>query len=89
MALGAQPAGLVWLFVRRGLVLAVVGASAGLLASYFVLSFIQRTVPAFPGNDITMAVGISCVFVATAAVACWVPALKAARVDPVRALRAD
>jgi predicted permease len=89
MALGAQAGSVVWIFVRRGLILALTGASVGLVASYFVLIFIARTLPQIPGNDLPMAAGIAIVLVAIALSACWLPAWRASKIDPITALRVE
>lgn len=89
MALGAQAGQVVWLFVRRTLLQLVIGLSlgiAGALAVGKLLStFLRDTNPRDP---ITLAL-VSVLLVVVAMVASIWPARKAARVDPVVALRAD
>ena len=89
MALGAQSEQVVWLFVRRTLLQLVVGLSlgiAGALAVGKLLSTFLRDTN--PRDLITLAL-VSVLLVVVAMVASIWPARKAARVDPVVALRAD
>ena len=89
MALGAQPAGLIWLFLRNGMQLAGFGAVAGLAASYFLLNYMEKMMPFLPGNDPRIALGVALVLVVVALAACWLPARRTAKVNPTVALRAE
>jgi putative ABC transport system permease protein len=89
MALGAQADQVVWLFVRRTLLQLVIGLAlgiAGALAVGKLLSTFLRDTD--PRDPITLALGSVLLVVVTLAASIW-PARKAARVDPVVALRAD
>jgi putative ABC transport system permease protein len=88
-ALGATPGGLVWLFVRRSAILAIGGLAAGLLAYQLMLSPITRQLLGSVGIDTTAATVSVATLLATTLVAGLVPGLRAARVDPIRALRAE
>ena len=50
MALGAQPGGILWLFVRNGLVLAFAGAALGLVGAFVLTTTLGRLLPALPGR---------------------------------------
>lgn len=89
MALGAQPAGLVWLFLKNGVQLAVIGAATGLVASFFLLNILANMFSSVPGNDRWVVVGMAFLLVAVALVACWLPARRTTRIDPTVALRAE
>ena len=90
MALGAQPRGLIWLFVKNGLVLAGIGAAIGLSLSFaLVIRFLSRLLPALPGKDPLIVVCAALLLVAVALVACWLPARRTTRVSPTVALRAE
>jgi predicted permease len=89
MALGAQPRGLVWLFLRNGIKLAVLGAAIGLVAAYFLVMILSQVVPALPGKDPYVVVAVSVVLVAVALVACWLPARRITKINPTIALRAE
>jgi putative ABC transport system permease protein len=87
MALGAQAPQVVWLFLKRTLVQLAAGLAIGLGGALFVgtllQSFLVRTEPRDP---ITLGC-ISLLLIAVAAAASILPARRAARVDPVVALR--
>jgi putative ABC transport system permease protein len=89
MALGAQPAGLRGMFVRQGLLLAVVGAALGLIAAAgltrLMSSLLFKTAALDP---VTYAV-VSGVLILAAALASYFPARRATAVDPVEALRTE
>jgi ABC-type antimicrobial peptide transport system permease subunit len=89
MALGAQRATVVGEVVRRGLVLVVLGVMLG-LAGAFALT---RTLTSFlfgvqPTDPATFA-AVSALLLFVALLASYVPARRAASVDPVTALRAE
>jgi ABC-type lipoprotein release transport system permease subunit len=89
MALGALPGGIVWLFVRNGLALAVTGAVLGLVAAYFLVAMLGRLLPALPGRDPLVVAGAAVLLVLIALFACWLPARRTTRVNPTVALRAE
>jgi len=89
MALGAQPQGVVWLFLRNGLWLASIGAAIGLAAAFALVATLSRILPALPGKDPTMILCSAIVLVGVALFACWLPARKTTRINPTIALRAD
>jgi predicted permease len=89
MALGAQPPAVVALVLRQGLATTLAGVGAGLigslLAAYGIRSLLFGVVPADP---LTFA-GVVLLLVAVATVACYLPARRATRVDPISALRSE
>ena len=89
LAIGASPADVVWLFVREGAALTVVGVSAGLAgalaAGRWISSLLYGVTPADPA---TLAI-VVCALSGAAALATYVPARRAAHVDPTEALRAE
>jgi putative ABC transport system permease protein len=89
MALGAEPKGIVWLFVRNGLVLASIGAALGLGISFILVTMLARILPALPGKNPVVVVCAALVLVAVALFACWLPARRTTKVSPTVALRAD
>jgi predicted permease len=89
IALGAQPGAVGRGIARQGIVLALVGAAVGLLA--FLL--LAQSLRAFlfevaPTDPLTLA-GVVTLLVVVAAGASWLPAVRAARISPVEAMRAD
>jgi putative ABC transport system permease protein len=89
LALGARPRSLRALVVARGLLVAGVGLGLGLPLAYAATkSFAHLLYGVQPLDPLVGAVTVAIVL-ATAAVASFVPARRAARVDPVIALRAE
>lgn len=89
LALGASRGGMVWLVLRRSLILAGAGIAAGVAASLGLARFARTLLYGIPETDpaaLAAAVGI---MLAVAVVAAIVPARRAAQMDPLRALRAD
>ena len=89
MALGAQPRDVLWLVVRQGLWLALIGGAAGTagaLAMGRALSSLLYGVSAGDAASFSVAIGLA---VVTALAACLLPARRAAALDPLQGLRAD
>lgn len=88
-ALGATRANILALVLRDGLRLTVFGLALGILgalgASQALLSLLFRTSPLDP----LAWMGIILLFIVVATLACWLPARRAARVDPAVTLRAE
>jgi predicted permease len=89
LALGAEPRQVLTMVIRGGLGLAAVGVVIGLAGaaglSQFLTSVLYGVTPADP---VTFAATAG-IFVLTAAAASWLPARRAARLDPVETLRAE
>ena len=89
MALGAQTVQVRRMVVRQGLVLAVIGAGIGLVGAVVLSRLIGSLLYGITPNDpLTLGVVTGGLLV-VAAVASWLPAMRAARIDPIEALRAD
>jgi putative ABC transport system permease protein len=89
VAIGAGRWDVAWLFLRRGLVQIAIALAIGLPAAVALGAVAQlRLVEIEPTDPVTM-LGITVVMAAVALIACVVPARKAAKVDPLTALRAD
>jgi predicted permease len=87
MALGAQPAGIVRLVLRRVGVLIVVGLALGLAASLWAAQFLGPLLFQVEARDPATFVGAAGVLVGAGVVAAWLPARRAARLDPAAVLR--
>ena len=89
LALGAAAQSVAAGFLRQGLVLSLIGAASGLLAA-LALTRIMRPLlyEVSPGDPVTFG-AVSVGLVLAAAVASYLPARRAARVDPSEALRAE
>jgi len=89
LAVGASPSGVVWLFVREGLVLTAVGLAAGLAGALAAGQWMRTLLfEVRPADPATFA-GVGCALTVAAVLATYVPARRAARVDPTDALRTD
>ena len=87
MALGAQTGNVLGLVLSEGLRLALLGAGIGLAGSFFAARLLSGMLfGVTPGDPMTFA-GVAFVLVAVAMVACYIPARRATRVDPLVALR--
>ena len=87
MALGATSNALLLSFGGRGLKLTLVGLGIGLGLAVIVARFMTGMFYGFRPNFIATTVVASLVLFAVAALACWFPARRAMRVDPMEALR--
>jgi len=89
LAVGASPAGVVWLFVREGVELTLVGLGAGLAGALAAGRWISALLfGVTPADPVTLAI-VACALAGAAALATYVPARRAADVDPTDALRAE
>jgi putative ABC transport system permease protein len=89
MALGADRTRVVALIVREGVILALVGLGFGLIGAYFVGRAMQSTLYGVGAMDFTAFGAVGAILVIAALLACWVPALRAASVEPMRVLRTE
>lgn len=87
MALGAQPGTVMRMVVWQGLVLTIVGIAVGIGGSYALTGLIARWLYGVGPHDPLVLVGVSLLMSLVALAACLVPARRAARVDPMIALR--
>jgi putative ABC transport system permease protein len=87
LALGAQASNIFTLVVGKGLVLVATGVAIGLAIAFAVTRFISSLLFGIsPTDAVTFAV-VSLLLVAVALFACYFPARRATRVDPMIALR--
>jgi predicted permease len=89
MALGAQRGQVIGLVMRGGLQLVAVGLAIGLAAAAGTARLIQTLLYEVKPMEPVVYGGVAVLFTAIAAVACLIPSLRAARIDPLNALRAD
>ena len=88
-ALGAQRGDVLWLIMRNGLRLAAMGTAIGLALAFTLTFVLGRVMPEVPGKSAAVTLGLSLLIVAVALVACWLPARRVTKVDPIIALRGD
>ncbi len=87
MALGAQRFDVLKLVVKKGIVLGVVGVAAGLAASFALTRLISTLLFEVTATDAATFTAVSVGLFLVTLIACYVPARRATRVDPLKALR--
>lgn len=87
IALGAQRKTILGMVLRQGLILAVAGACIGILGAWIVSHLIAELLYGVsPGDPLTF-ISLTVVLIVVALAACYIPARRAMRVDPIIALR--
>ena len=89
MAIGAAPADVIWLVVREGATLTVVGLGAGLAGALVAGRWLSAQLFGITATDPATLAVVVCALAAAAACATYGPARRAAGVDPSDALRAE
>jgi putative ABC transport system permease protein len=89
IALGAQPADVLRLVLRQGMRLAVAGIGLGVLAALLVAGLIKTLLYDVSANDPATFAGVALLLTLVALLACYVPARRATKVDPMAALRSE
>ncbi len=87
MALGAQPAEILWLVVGQGMKLAGLGAAAGLVAAVAIARLLRNQLFHVSAFDPPTFVLMAAALIGAAMLASYIPARRATRVDPMVALR--
>ena len=89
IALGAGTHMVRWQVLRQGLVLTAIGLTVGLAGSYASVQALRSLLFGITPHDMTTFVVAAVLLTATTVLACLVPSIRATRVDPVVALRAE
>ena len=89
VALGATAAALIRLVAAQGVRLLAFGFFAGGIASWVAIRIVHHQWPDVPVADQFIWLGAAVVLSGAVAIACWIPARRASRVDPMIALRAE
>jgi hypothetical protein len=89
IALGAEAAAVRWQVLRHGLMLSFVGLMLGLAGGYVAAQTISSLLFGVTAGDLTTFAVAAALLIVTAMIACLVPSIRATRVDPVVALRAE
>lgn len=89
MALGADPKGVLWMALRRGLLLALSGIGAGLVIALAAAPQIEPLLYRVSPVDPISIAGAALFLIVVAVIASLIPALRATRVDPIRALQEE
>jgi len=88
-ALGATARQIIQLVARQGAMLLSLGFTAGALATYGVVRLVKNQWAEMPAPNLIACICAAIVLGIAVMIACWLPARRAARVDPVIALRAE
>lgn len=88
-ALGAQRSDVIWLVLRQGFAMIVPGVLAGLLAAIWLSRLLSSMLYQVSAHDPLTFAAVSAGLIGVALIACWIPAMRAARIDPMQSLRRD
>jgi len=89
LALGAQATNVLKLILGQGLKLAIVGVALGLLAAIAFTRLLKGLLFGISASDPLTFALIAVLLVGVALLACWIPARRATKVDPLEALRQE
>jgi ABC-type antimicrobial peptide transport system permease subunit len=87
LALGASPGNILLLVLRKGMNLALLGVALGLVAAFALTRLMTSLLFGVRAADPLTFAAVSIVLALVALAACWIPARRAARTDPLVALR--
>jgi predicted permease len=89
IALGAPQKAVFWLLLRNGVRLAAYGTGIGLLVAFALTRMLDQRMPYLNGQDPLLIIELAGLLAAATLLASWLPALRATRVNPLEALRAE
>jgi putative ABC transport system permease protein len=89
LALGAKPRDLLALVLRNGVRLTLLGLAIGSVLAFALNRLLASAMPRMAAIDPVSLAGVSVVLLVVALLACWLPAHRATKVDPMVALRAE
>ena len=87
MALGAKSRDVLALILRQGLATTIVGVAIGVVGSFVAARTIQSLLFGVTATDPVTFIGVAASLVGVAGLACYIPARRATKVDPMVALR--
>ena len=89
MALGAHSPRILRMVLRQGLKFTALGLGIGVATAYALTRYMQSLLFGVKATDPLTFAAIALLLIAVALVACWIPARRATKVDPMVALRAE
>jgi predicted permease len=89
MAMGAQPAAVRWLIIRDAAAMVLAGAAVGLLGALAMARLVEAQLFGIAPHDPLALAGATLVLLVAASLAAFLPARRAARIDPMAALRCE
>lgn len=87
MALGAQKADVYRLVVGQGMILVLVGVSIGILGAFGLTHVLSNLLYGVKPTDPLTFITVSLILTGVALLACYIPARRAAKINPMEALR--
>jgi putative ABC transport system permease protein len=87
IALGAQSGDVIGLVLKQGMALTLVGVAIGLIATFAMTRLMTSLLFGVSATDPITFAAIAALLIAVAILACWIPARRATKVDPMVALR--
>jgi predicted permease len=89
MSLGADSSRVQRMILKEGGVLLAIGLVVGVAGAFLAASVIQKLLFGVPPHDPTTFIGVAVLMAAIGIVACWIPAVRAARIDPAITMRSS
>lgn len=89
LALGAQTRDVLWLVLGKGALLILIGMLFGVVGAYGVSKLLISVIPSLPTRDPLILAVVGFALFVVALLACYIPARRATRVDPLVALRTE
>jgi putative ABC transport system permease protein len=89
MALGARPGDVVWMVVREGTRLALIGVSIGAASALGLTRWMASLLFSISPTDPVTFITVAFLLTVVAVVACYIPAQRATNIDPMVALRCE
>jgi ABC-type antimicrobial peptide transport system permease subunit len=87
LALGAQMRDVYALVLKQGMHLIRIGVALGLVGAFFMARVLSRILFGITATDPLTFLLVAVILTAAALIACWIPARRAAKVEPLAAIR--